>query len=420
MLKATPIPSTIFNVVFFWKQHDTGIYGRRQEMLAKHMLASGRVEKLLHIEPPVYLTDLIGQWRQSKSDSLSHHALVLRNTLRRLFPRDLSDGFIAFTPLMISPRRPRSRLARNVDRVWANLLIRFMLHRCDFASNPTILWVCPSHQFIEQLLEVVPHALCCADCIDDNRAWFPEGSPRYQDVDANYRRVLGHAHLAFAVTKALANSLEKYNSNMYSLPNAVENQATLRAYSACDDARWPWPGPTLGYVGNLSSRIDSSLLNDVARYRPDWNIALIGSAHASDDHLLSLRAVPNIHFLGPIPYPKVISYISRFDVAIIPHLDNAISRSMDPLKLYLYLALGVPVVSTRFSGATAFEKLITTTSDARSFVAAVEDRLTAGPDTSPYSAQTIQNFLRENVWEERTKQVFTRIDELLKQGDASP
>jgi len=35
-----------------------------------------------------------------------------------------------------------------------------------------------------------------------------------------------------------------------------------------------------------------------------------------------------------------------FDVAIMPHLQNALSDRMNPLKLYVYFASGLPIVAS--------------------------------------------------------------------------
>ena len=39
-----------FDLVMFWKQNDSGIYGRRSDMMMKHLLASGRVRRVLQLD----------------------------------------------------------------------------------------------------------------------------------------------------------------------------------------------------------------------------------------------------------------------------------------------------------------------------------------------------------------------------------
>ena len=62
-------------------------------------------------------------------------------------------------------------------------------------------------------------------------------------------------------------------------------------------------GPIIGYVGNLSDRIDIALLDELARARPHWNFVFVGSAHL-DRSILRLDRQPNVHFLGVKPYEE--------------------------------------------------------------------------------------------------------------------
>jgi len=88
-------------------------------------------------------------------------------------------------------------------------------------------------------------------------------------------------------------------------------------------------GPIIGYSGTLSYRIDLELLDRIARERPDHQLVIIGSAHGPEE-ILALDQHPNVHFLGVRTYPDVTRYIRCFDVAIIPHLDDEMSRGMNP------------------------------------------------------------------------------------------
>ena len=47
------------DVVFFWKQNDTGIYGRRQDMLVKYLARDARIRRILHFDAPISLSRLV-------------------------------------------------------------------------------------------------------------------------------------------------------------------------------------------------------------------------------------------------------------------------------------------------------------------------------------------------------------------------
>jgi CRISPR/Cas system endoribonuclease Cas6 (RAMP superfamily) len=49
---------------------------------------------------------------------------------------------------------------------------------------------------------------------------------------------------------------------------------------------------------------------------------------------------------GVIPYKEIAAWISEFDVGLVPHLNSELTKNMNPLKVFVYLSNGVPVVSS--------------------------------------------------------------------------
>ena len=55
-------------------------------------------------------------------------------------------------------------------------------------------------------------------------------------------------------------------------------------------------------------------------------------------------------FVGTVPYVEVPRYISIFDAGLIPFKKNEITENAVPLKLFEYLYMGKPVISTKLRG----------------------------------------------------------------------
>lgn len=102
-------------------------------------------------------------------------------------------------------------------------------------------------------------------------------------------------------------------------------------------------GPVIGYVGGLHRHVDLDLLRELALERPDWSWVFVGPEQTS---LAPIRGLPNVHLLGQKPHAELAQYLTRFDVCLIPYLNNAYTATVVPVKLNEYLAMGKPVVST--------------------------------------------------------------------------
>jgi glycosyltransferase involved in cell wall biosynthesis len=198
--------------------------------------------------------------------------------------------------------------------------------------------------------------------------------------------------------------------NACDLPDAVASAPRPKQLRAMD-------GPIIGYVGNLSARIDLALLEAIARARPLWQFVFVGSAHF-DQSILRLDALPNVHFVGVKPYEEAQRFVSHFDVALIPHVVNDMTRSMNPLKAYVYVAAGVPVVSTPIANLdelVALGDLVTVAEGPEAFIAAIEAALTSGkraPD---------RELLRTCSWPARVDAVMRLIDDAMARApDSEP
>jgi glycosyltransferase involved in cell wall biosynthesis len=107
------------------------------------------------------------------------------------------------------------------------------------------------------------------------------------------------------------------------------------------------PRPLIGFVGVLFDFLDYELMEHVAKSLPGKSLVLVGPVESSSAEAVDrLTRLPNVHALGGKPRQDIPHYLAQFDVCINPFLRNAVSRSVNPLKVYEYLAAGKPVVST--------------------------------------------------------------------------
>jgi len=212
-------------------------------------------------------------------------------------------------------------------------------------------------------------------------------------------------------------SMDAYSHNTHLLPNAVELlEEESRSWRKPRELR-RFTGPVIGYVGNLDiARIDLNLLRGVVSERPSWNFVFIGSMHRGGE-IRELEKYENVHFLGVRVYEKALRYIRHFDAALIPHLDNGLTKTMNPLKLYVYQSLLVPVVSTPIANIGDFREFVRIGRTPRDFVREIEDCLRNNPLQN--NLPRLRTLLSENSWPERVKCVLELIEKELAKPQKS-
>ena len=397
------------DIVFFWKQNDTGIYGRRQDMLVKYLAKDPRIHRILHFDTPVNIFksghDVL---KSGQGGRHSHARLVFYQTLQRRLRLKDKDKVRFDTFIFGTQRRAPGFMKRLLpsEKDYLDYLAR-VLKRHQIGQRRTVFWVCPNNFDFPSIEDRFKPDLVVADVIDDQRKW--PCNPLYKKkLSQNYEEILARCHLVFANCRSVFEAMRQFTDNIHLLPNAAEILEE-------EAQHWKKPaklarikGPVIGYAGNLDiTRLDLDLLTTIASQRPDWNLVFIGSMHRNKD-ILKLNKFKNVYFLGVRPYDQALRYIRYFDVAMIPHLDNELTRHMNPLKLYVYFSLHVPVVTTPIANIENFGEFVQVGRTPEEFI----DRVSYCLNNDMISAnlERIRELLKVNSWDERVTRLLTLIE----------
>ncbi len=318
-----------------------------------------------------------------RSPALAASAQDRRRIQRRLAnwwggPRRVADHLDVLSPLSLPWGWPPP--ARAMSLRWLGAAVRRGASTAPGGAHPLRV---PAHPPV--LAEAIPHRLLVYHCVDDyaanpgvDRAW----------IAALERQLVTRADLVLASSPVLAERLHVRRKDVRSLANVADVSLFSRAVT--DSLAAPpeldgIPHPRAVYVGNLAHyRIDVQWLLALTASQPDVELILIGPQGLGDVEVApaawrALLERRNVHALGPRPQEALPAYLAHCDVALIPLLDNDHARSSLPLKLFEYLAAGLPVVARdlpnlRDAAAAASPDGLRLAGDAPSFVRAVRER----------------------------------------------
>jgi len=155
------------------------------------------------------------------------------------------------------------------------------------------------------------------------------------------------------------------------------------------------PGPIFGFFGLIHHWIDSALLAQVARLRPHYSFVVIGDCRVDVSELARLD---NVYLLGRRPYAELPAYCATFDAGLLPFARSAMTRNINPIKMYEYLAAGLPVVSTSLPEARRFEGPITIADTAEDFAEACDGVLAADHSGR---REAISATVKDDTWTSR-------------------
>lgn len=168
--------------------------------------------------------------------------------------------------------------------------------------------------------------------------------------------------------------------------------------------------PVIGFYGALAPWIDFKLINYVAAKHPDWEIVLIGMDY--NGALADLKPAENIHHYDSKQYSELINYAKHFDCAIIPFCHGEIAKSTSPVKLFEYMATGLPTVGTRDLLECRGYDYVYLAKDYDDFVAKLEQAIKDRKD--PDARLRLFEQAKENTWTKRAETLDAKLRELEK------
>jgi len=271
----------------------------------------------------------------------------LRKTCR--WVKNVENGIFTWSP----PAIPYHGLAI-VE--WLNaLILSIMIRRIArrLAMKDPIIWSYMPNAI--EIIERIPSSKVIYHCIDDYAEFTDVPKAAFEKME---RKMLERADITIVSAKKLYENKRPYARNIIYIPHGVnltEFQGYLKETLNIKDIDGI-KSPIAGFIGRIADWVDLPLIMRCARELPNWNFVLVGPSNVD---LKPYLGIPNVHFLGKKDYKDIPHYIQRFDVCLMPFVCNALVASVNPLKMYEYLALGKPVVTVPMDEVEDFAHLLT-------------------------------------------------------------
>lgn len=357
------------------------------------------------------------QWKEVLSLYLSQRQRIISNTRCIVFPP--TPGIAWEDPVKQRPHHLAIQMAKQgFDTYWQNSgarqdsdqnLLHIIGSEDELYLQAPILVIYYPYQYKDIKKYKSPFVIY--DVLDDIS--IHEKSDRDINIPVGERAVDYHQYLleqADVVTvssSVLHKQIKAKRPDAILVPNGIDYKNFLSIDKEAVKYLDLLDGPIIGYHGAIADWLNFELLQRLIQTRRDCDFVFIGPI--SSNKFEQLRKEVNCHYIGIIAFEKLPSYISKFDVGIIPFLDNRITQAVRPLKGFEYLALNKPVVTSFLPEVLGWPNVFVASSEEEFSLmidSALKLKLSKGDKAS------IRKFVQMADWEKVVQPLIKELKEL--------
>ncbi len=315
--------------------------------------------------------------------------------------------FFKIVPEGVVRRTLDERIARAIISTLVFLWVKAIFLLTGFTGKKRVFFV--SNIYYSYVVQRLAKALVLYDC-NDNPLAFP-GTPGW--AEGYFHKLSRLSDVIFYSAVELSKKVDSCQRHKtVFIGNGVDFEL-FQGELVHDEGALELnriSGTIIAYVGAIDSRMDFQLLAKIASAYPSASMVFIGPvAPKVSEEVQELKEYPNIFLLGTKVHDVLPSYLKRAKVCIIPFVKNELTASVNPDKLYEYLAAGKPVVTLDFSPEVSqYSEIIYVACDHEDFTKKVGLALSKEHDTEKMKA-----IARANDWSQKAKQMIAIIDECL-------
>lgn len=336
----------------------SGNYWTSPMQAGSHHIARGLAARGWEV---AYISDPISPWHLLGGVDLGQRVKLYRQD----GVRDCAGRVWAYVPgaLAVPANRPLLRSGW-VHRWWQRLSIPNvvrLVRRQGFGKVDLLLMDSFSQPFWLEALQ----AGCSVFRVADQLSHYPKATPAARAAQAQIA-------CAVDVVAYTAQTLAPYIESLHPkravhFPNGLNFQHFTGEQRPCPEEYQALQRPIVVYVGALDVWFDHALVEQTAERLPQVSFVLIGPNEALSKHI---RRMPNLHLLGRRAFAQVPAYLQHADVGMIPFAVAQypeLVHGVHPLKMYEYLACGLPVVATAWQELESLAAPVSLAYDAAQF-----------------------------------------------------
>ena len=388
------------NALIFVSLEDWDEIWRRNQFVCAKLAARHPTLKILFVQPALDVsnalrTGRLGRLWQPREQALGAEGRILGRRALKILPNSWSW----------SRKINEWMLRRHLQRVSRRLVFR----------RP-VLWL-NAHSAVHLAGQLEEHAVIYD--ITDDWSELTQSAALRQLTIAQDAELCRRADAVIVCSAKLFEMKGALTGKLHLVPNGVDPAhyaQVLDGTGPLPHAAAAWRRPVFGYTGTIHpDRVDVDLVVKIAHEFPQGTVALVGPVMLPAIDRERLRLCGNVVMTGAVAYERLPELMRAFDVCITPHVVTAFTESLNPIKLWEYLAAGKPIVATNVAGFRDYPQHVRVAVDHDDFLRGLGE----APGEEPSKSAARHAEAGRHSWSARLDQIVTILAAVLDDREPS-
>ena len=340
---------------------------------------------ILFVEPSFWLAAIWG---------------IINKGLFRFLPHRVSQNILVCSIPTI-PFGDKFNVSRKINDHLLIKGIKNLMKKYNI-DKPVLLFYKPRYSCV---INKIGESLVCYDVIDDTLAL--EASPNW--LEDRIKFLKSNSDLIITSSENLYRKISEKRKDVFFIGNGVETEHYTKSdIPSLIPDEIKNEHKIIGYIGAIGEWFDFDLLEKILKRFPNFSIVLIGWVFRNQKRTLNnlSKQYKNLHILGLKPYQDLPKYVKDFDVCIIPFRIYELTNSVNPTKVYEYLASGKPVITTSLPELKKFDDVLYIAKDHEEFLLNIDNAL-----VKEYDIEKAIRLAQENDWEIKVSEMLKKIQD---------
>ena len=287
----------------------------------------------------------------------------------------------------------RFKIIKKINNWLFGIFLKVRIYRYE------VIWITSPSQY-SLLKDSLHNKIIVYDCMDDHIE-FPNLSDKERFIFSNNEKhLIQKADIILVSSNSLKNTLKKRYElshceldKIHLINNGISQLEVNSSLSNREKNVY-----RVVYIGTISKWFNFSLIIKSLEKFNNLEYHLYGPIETE------IPSHERIVYHGVIPHSKINQIMNDADGLIMPFILNKLILSVDPVKLYEYIASLRPVISVKYGETMRFSNFVYLYSNEEEYLKLISD-LIENKLKLKYSRQDVISFLQDNTWKKRSIQI---------------